>query len=111
MDPREKTAAAALDQQSSLSKQIYDGILDSQAALRQMRAIRAQIKPLQDKAGPGAVLEALAAFDKKAAALEGGGGGAAGQRGMGGGGGAMGPGAGGSQATLAASGSSMSSLM
>ena len=111
MDPRVKTPAAALDQQSTLSKQIYDGVLDSQAALRQLRAIRAQVKPLQDKAGQGPVFQALAAFDQKAAALEGGAGGG-GQRG-GGGGGGVGPGAGagGGQDTLAAIGSSLSSLM
>jgi len=109
MDPRVKTPAAALAQQSMLSKQMYDGVLDSQAALRQIRAIRAQVKPLQDKAGQGPVFQALAAFDQKAAALEGGGGGA-GQRGAGGGGGG-GVGPGGGQDTLAAIGSSMTSLM
>jgi photosystem II stability/assembly factor-like uncharacterized protein len=108
MDPRVKTPAAALAQQSMLSKQIYDGVLDSQAALRQLRAIRAQVKPLQDKAGPGPVFQALTAFDQKAAGLEGGGGG--GQRGAGGGVG-PGAGAGSGQDTLAAIGSSMSSLM
>jgi len=108
MDPRVKTPAAVLSQQSALSKQMYDAVLESQAALRQMRGLRAQVKPLQDKAGPGPVFEALAAFDKKGAAIEGGAGG--GQRGMGGGG-AQAPGAGGSQDTLAAVGSSLSSLM
>ena len=111
MDPRVKTPAAAIAQQSALSKQLYDAILDSQAALRQVRAVRAQIKPVQEKAGPGPLFDALYAFDKKGAALEGATGG--GQRGTSGGGGAgQGPGAGaGGQDTLAAVGSSMSSLM
>jgi hypothetical protein len=107
MDPRVKTPPAGLAQQFTLSKQMYDGVLETQAALLELRAIRAQVKPLQDKAGQGAVFQALAAFDQKAAALEGGGG-AGGQRGGGGFGGGAG---GGGQDTLAAIGSSFGSLM
>lgn len=110
MDPRVKTPPAGLAQQFTLSKQMYDGVLETQAALLELRAIRAQVKPLQDKAGQGAVFQALAAFDQKAAALEGGGG-AGGQRGGGGGGAGGGGAGGGGQDTLAGIGSSLSSLM
>jgi photosystem II stability/assembly factor-like uncharacterized protein len=109
MDPRVKTPPVALAEQFNLTKALYDGMLETQAALRQLRAIRAQVKTLQERAGQGAISQALADFDKKAAALEGGGGGM-GQRG-GGGGGGFGPGAGGGPDTLAGIGGSLSSLM
>ncbi len=114
MDPRVKTPAAGLAKQSELSKALYDGVLDVQAALQKLRDLRAQVKKLQEKAGTGGkaaesagqaptgqaagtvppagdspssqIAQALAEFDKKAAALEGGGGGAGGR-----GGAAMGP--------------------
>jgi photosystem II stability/assembly factor-like uncharacterized protein len=73
MDPRVKTPLPALRQQFTLSKQLYDGIVETQAALQQLRAVRAQVKELQPRAstlGAG-VSEALAGFDQKAAALEG----------------------------------------
>jgi hypothetical protein len=89
MDPRVKTSAAGLANQSELSKAMYDGILESQAALRALRDIRAQVKDRQDKLGaagkpaegtvpPGGdspssrAAQALADFDKKAAELTGG---------------------------------------
>ena len=113
MDPRVKTPAAGIAQQSTLSKQMYDGVLDTQAALRELRALRAQVKPLQEKAGQSPIAQALADFDKKAAALEGGGGATGGgQRGGGGGGGGFGPGAGGGGGdTLAGIGGSLTPLM
>jgi photosystem II stability/assembly factor-like uncharacterized protein len=109
MDPRVKTLPATLAEQSNLTKALYDGVLGTQAALRQLRSIRAQVKTLQERAGQGPLTQTLADFDKKAAALEGGGGGM-GQRG-GGGGGGFGPGAGGGQDTLAGISGSLSSLM
>jgi photosystem II stability/assembly factor-like uncharacterized protein len=108
MDPRVKTPAAGLAQQFMLSKQMYDGVLDVQAALKQLRAIRAQVKPLQERAGQGAVSQVLAEFDKKAAALEGGGSAGGGQRG---GGGGFGLGAGSGPDTLTGIGGSLTSLM
>ena len=110
MDPRVKTPPVALAEQLNLTKALYDGILETQAALQQLRAIRTQVKTLQERAaGQGAISQALADFDKKAATLEGGGGGM-GQRG-GGGGFGFGPGAGGGPDTLAGIGGSLSSLM
>jgi len=99
VDPRVRTPLAGLTQQFNLSKQMYDGIVETSAALRQLRAIRAQVKSLQERAGQGAASQELAAFDKKAASLEGGGGGGFGPRG------------GGGQDTLAGISGSFSSLM
>ena len=84
MDPRVKTLAADLEQQFALSKQMYDGVVDAQTALPQLRALRARVKDRQGRA-QGAAVDALAAFDKQAAALEGGGGGGFGPGGPGGG--------------------------
>ena len=106
MDPRVKTPAAGLTYQFSLAKEMYDGALDAQSALQQLRSIRAQVKQLQERAGQSAVSQALATFDKKAAALEGSGSG--GDR-FGGGGG-FGPGGGG-QDTLAGIAGSLSMSM
>jgi hypothetical protein len=57
---------------------MYDGVIETQAALQKVRDLRAQVKKIQEKAGTAgeAVTKALADFDKKAAALEGGAGGA-----------------------------------
>jgi hypothetical protein len=61
MDPRVKTTPLGLAQQFTLSKQLYDGVLDAQKALDEIRALRAQTKDRQT----------LAAFDQKLAALAG----------------------------------------
>jgi photosystem II stability/assembly factor-like uncharacterized protein len=61
MDPRVKTSALGLNQQFTLSKQLYDGMVDAQKALQDLRALRAR--------AAGTPLEA------KLAALEGQGGG------------------------------------
>jgi len=105
MDPRVKTPQLELAEQSKLSKQLYDGILDAQAALQEVRSIRAQVKAAQEKGGDAAVTKALAAFDQKASALEGSAG--FGGRGAGGGRGGAAP----NQDTLAAVGGSMSPLI
>ena len=80
--------------------------------LQQMRAIRAQIKPLLEKAGQAPVAKAIAAFDQKAGAIEGAAGGGMGQRGGGAppAGGERG-GAGAAGDTLSSIGSSLTSLM
>ena len=71
LDPRVKTPAIELNQIFSFTRQLYNGALDIQAALQQMRDIRAQVKAVQEKAGESAAGKLLAEFDKKAAALEG----------------------------------------
>jgi photosystem II stability/assembly factor-like uncharacterized protein len=122
MDPRVKTAAADLARQHELSKAMYDGVLETQAALQKMRDLRAQVKRIQEKAaGAGeagkAAVKALADFDKMAGELEGGAGGAGGRGGtggpmaMGGPGGPSGPGGAGAPDTLAGIGGSLIQLM
>jgi photosystem II stability/assembly factor-like uncharacterized protein len=72
MDPRVKTPAAGLLQQLTLSKQLYDGAIEAQTALETLRSLRAQVKDRGSRGGSvAAASEALAAFDKKASALEG----------------------------------------
>jgi len=83
LDPRVKTPALSLQQQSTLSRQLYDETLAVQKAAAQLRAVRAQIREIKAQ---GATAETLAAFDKQAAAIEGGGSGGRGGRGGGGGG-------------------------
>jgi hypothetical protein len=112
-----KTTAAELARQHELSKAMYDGVIETQAALQKLRDIRAQVKKIQEKAGAAgeAVGKALADFDKKAAALEGGAGGAGGRGGMGGpmppGGPGGAPGGAGIQDSLAGIGGSLNQLM
>jgi len=81
MDPRVKTTAEGLAQQFTLSKALYDGSLQAQSALRDLRELRTQLRTVRERAGSGPVAEAVQAFDERAAALEGAGGG--GQRGGG----------------------------
>ncbi len=74
MDPRVKTPMAGLEEQFRLSKQMYDGIIESLEALQQLRSIRAQVKSLLERAKQDDVFQALTKFDKRAEALEGRGG-------------------------------------
>ncbi|MEI6667165.1 MAG: glycoside hydrolase [Acidobacteriota bacterium] len=71
IDPRVKTPAPALLQQTTLSRALYDGALDTQAALVAMRALRASVKGAVEAAGKHPVATSLSTFDEKAAALEG----------------------------------------
>jgi photosystem II stability/assembly factor-like uncharacterized protein len=102
MDPRVKTTALGLQQQFTLSKQLYDEANAAAKALAEIRAVRAEVARVRGQA-QGAP-EAIAAFDQKAAAIEGGGG--AGGRGGGGRGGvSAGP------ETLSSAGASLSALI
>jgi hypothetical protein len=83
LDPRVKTPALSVLQQSRLSQQLYDETLAVQKALAQLRALRVQVREIKAQ---GAAAESLSAFDKQAAAIEGGAGGGRGGRGGGGGG-------------------------
>ena len=74
MDPRVKTPVSDLTQQFTLSKQLYDDILEASKCLEQARALRKQIEQLRS-ADKGAMADALDAFDKKVTALAGGAGG------------------------------------
>jgi hypothetical protein len=71
MDPRVTTPAEGLAQQFNLSMQAYDGIARAHAALAQIRQARAQLKSLGGQAKQGAMADAIAALDKKMAALAG----------------------------------------
>jgi hypothetical protein len=102
MDPRVRTPLTGLQQQFTLSKQMYDDIVKTSKALEQIRTIRAQLGPLREKAGPGATADAIAAFDQKVVAL---GGATGGGRGGGRGAVAAGP------DTLASVSSSLTQLM
>jgi hypothetical protein len=102
MDPRVRTPLAGLQQQFTLSKQMYDDIVKTSKALEQIRTMRAQLGPLREKAGPGTTADAMAAFDQKLVAL---GGAAGGGRGGGRGAVAAGP------DTLASVSSSLTQLM
>jgi len=75
MDPRVKTLPAGLLQQFTLSKQMYDGLVESAAAMEGLRSLRAQLKQTGERAGQSPVAQAISAFDKKAEALQGAGGG------------------------------------
>jgi photosystem II stability/assembly factor-like uncharacterized protein len=81
IDPRVKTTRPGLEQQFRLSQQTAEGMTESFDALEQLGHLRAQVKDLRARAGLApALADALAALDRKAAALEGEGG----QRGPGG---------------------------
>jgi photosystem II stability/assembly factor-like uncharacterized protein len=69
-DPRVKTPDIAMQQVYTLSKALYYGALDAQAAIDKARTIREQISKLASKAN-GAAADALRAFDAKVDALAG----------------------------------------
>jgi len=71
MDPRVKTPAEGLAAQFQLASKICDGMNSTYASLEQVRAVRAQLKDLAEKAPKGALADAIAALDKKVAEFEG----------------------------------------
>jgi hypothetical protein len=108
MDPRVKNTLG-VQQQFTMSKQLYDEVLAAQKAHAELRAFRTQVQALEGRAqGPAA--EAMAAFDKKAADLEGATGGGRGGRGGGGGGGGRGGISSGPE-TLSTAGGSLTALI
>ena len=72
MDPRIKTSAADLLKQFEMQSGAAQGMNASFEALSQVQSVRAQLKDRAAKAGKGAPADAIAALDKKAAALQGG---------------------------------------
>jgi uncharacterized phage infection (PIP) family protein YhgE len=64
-----KTAPAALVRQFDLSMQAYDGMNRSFDALAESRRLRARIKEIKERAGAGAISNALDALDQKLAAI------------------------------------------
>ncbi|MDT7542363.1 MAG: hypothetical protein QOE33_2267 [Acidobacteriota bacterium] len=69
IDPRVKTAPAALRQQFDLSMQTYDGMNRSFDALAEAKRLRGRIKELKDRAGTGVITTALDALDQKLASI------------------------------------------
>jgi hypothetical protein len=84
-DPRVKAPAPAMAQQGTLSKELFDGAREAQAALQDLRALRAAVKQAQERAGQAPVAEKLRAFDQKLVSVEGSGGGPGGRGGAAGG--------------------------
>jgi photosystem II stability/assembly factor-like uncharacterized protein len=83
MDPRVKTPLTGLMQQFTLSHRVWSAMNDDCAAIVGIRALRAQLAERRARE-TGALVESLAALDRKAAEIEGGGaGGRAGRRGGG----------------------------
>ena len=70
MDPRVKTPPGGLTEQFTLATRAWAAMNADYAALQEVRALRAQLKDRQAKDN-GSVAVAIAALDRKAAALEG----------------------------------------
>jgi photosystem II stability/assembly factor-like uncharacterized protein len=71
MDPRVTTPVEGLAQQFALSMKCYEGMRQARTAAAQVRKLREQLAAVREKAGEGPVAEAVAALDRKAAALAG----------------------------------------
>ncbi|HKO03876.1 MAG TPA: hypothetical protein VJW51_03970, partial [Candidatus Acidoferrales bacterium] len=71
MDPRIKAAPEELAEQFAVEADAVEGMNASAAALRDVRALRAQLKDRAEKAAKGPVSDAIAALDKKLGDLEG----------------------------------------
>ena len=71
MDPRVKTPPVGLKQQFQLSTRIAGMMGQDYEAIQQVRALRAQLKSLDQREGQGAAPVAIADFEKKLSALEG----------------------------------------
>ncbi len=72
LDPRVTTPSEGIEKMFEVSFGSYEAIKRIRAAQAEIADLRAQLKPLKERAGQGAVAEAIDALDKKAAALDGG---------------------------------------
>ncbi len=72
MDPRVTTPAEGIARMFEVSFGSYEGIRRIRAAQSEIASLRAQMKSIKERAGQGAIAEAIDALDKKAAALDGG---------------------------------------
>jgi photosystem II stability/assembly factor-like uncharacterized protein len=75
MDPRVTTTPNGIAKMFEISIRSYEGARQAREAQEQIRKLRAQLRDRRDRAGQGALADAIGALDQKAAALEGGGGG------------------------------------
>jgi hypothetical protein len=71
MDPRVKTTPEGLKQQFALSMQCCEDIHQAQAAVQEIRRVRAQLKEAQEKAMDDAAGKIIANLEERAAVLEG----------------------------------------
>jgi photosystem II stability/assembly factor-like uncharacterized protein len=71
MDPRIKAAPEDLVQQFTVEAAAVKGMNESASALKQVQALRAQLKDRTQKAGKSVLADAITALDKKAEELEG----------------------------------------
>jgi photosystem II stability/assembly factor-like uncharacterized protein len=70
MDPRVTTPREGIAKMFDVSFGSYEGIKKIRAAQAEIRSLRAQLKSLRERAGQGAVADALDALDKKATAID-----------------------------------------
>jgi photosystem II stability/assembly factor-like uncharacterized protein len=71
MDPRIKTSLVDIRKQFEMENGSVEGMNKSFEALAKVKSVRAQLKERAEKAGKGAVADAIAALDKQVAELEG----------------------------------------
>jgi hypothetical protein len=70
-DPRVKASESDLEQQFALSMRCYEGLARVHEAMEQVRKLRSELKSLASRAPAGALKDAIAELDKKAAAIGG----------------------------------------
>jgi photosystem II stability/assembly factor-like uncharacterized protein len=71
MDPRVKTPVAGIDEQYNVSKQMYDGMVETSAVVAQIHGLQSQINDRKAQKPSAAAGEAIAAFEKQLGSLEG----------------------------------------
>jgi photosystem II stability/assembly factor-like uncharacterized protein len=71
MDPRVTTPPEGIAKMFEISLRSYEGIASARAAQAEIRQLRERLKTAKERAGPGAVADAIAALEQKIAAIEG----------------------------------------
>jgi len=71
LDPRVTTPPEGIARMHEISLRSYEGIAKLRAAQAEIRQLREQLKSAKEKAGQGAVADAVAALEQKIAAIEG----------------------------------------
>jgi hypothetical protein len=71
LDPRVRVSSEDLAAQLEVSMRVCQAIHDDAAALKGVRALRARLKAVRERAAKGPPADAIATLDAKAAALEG----------------------------------------
>ena len=65
IDPRVKTSLPDLQQQFSLSQQLYQDAMNASEAVNQVRGVREELQRAKSQAGQGGIADAIDAFEKK----------------------------------------------